>query len=315
MLPSASPPSVLLLGFPESPPAEFAFIHSGPPPDPQFPPPDLAEAEIILTRGGTIDAAMIGAMPRCLAIIHLGPGIGPQTTRIDCEGARRAGIYVASIPDYATDTWADGTLALMERAAERAWGGNAATPLKGRRLGLIGLGQVGQAVARRAIERGMRLLACDPFCPKNNYDVQGIEPQPLNELIGSAEIVSLHLPLGPATRGMIGPELALLFQSGSILVNTSAAELIDPEALASALRRGRPAVAAFDVMPPEINRLSKLSQIILGTAPLAESPADRRECLRRSLEIATQVKQGERPTHLLIDPPCPRQMRSAPHPS
>mgnify|MGYP001601232336 CR=1 FL=1 len=267
----------------------------------------LSDADAILTWRASIDGAIIARAERCLLIVVLGPGMGPRAPKIDLEAARRVGIYVASVPDYASDDWARESMALIETAAAAA---GLDLTRRGLRLGIVGLGQVGRAVARLAGKRGMELWAHDPFCPKNPFHVLGARPAPLEELLGLAQAVSLHVPLGPATRGMLNAERLNLLQRGTALVNAAAPELIDLAALAEALARGRPAVAAFlaETALPADHPLSRAPGLIQRPGQAGTTSEAWREALSRALRIVRLTCRGGRPPHLLIDPPCPRQV-------
>jgi D-3-phosphoglycerate dehydrogenase len=278
----------------------------------------LPGADAIVTWHASVDAEMIAHAEHCLVIVILGPGCGPHAPRVDLEAARRAGIYVASIPDYASDGWAEETMALIEEVAATAGLGLALKPgpgqtpkpaLRGVRLGIVGLGQVGRRVARLARARGMELWAHDPFCPENPFHVLGVRPAPLEDLLGLAQVVSLHVPLGPATRGMLNADRLNLIQRNTALVNASAPELIDLAALAGSLQRGRPAVAAFlgELTLPAEHPLSRLPGLIQRPCRADMTEEAWREALSRALRIVRSTCRGERPPHLLIDPPCPRQ--------
>jgi phosphoglycerate dehydrogenase-like enzyme len=289
-----------------------------------------AEADAIVTWRAGVDAGTIARAGRCLAIIIAGPGCGPGAPRVDLEAARAAGIYVTSVPDYASEGWAAENMALIGKvavAAELAEGNESnyehehehehenksgtletSVNLRGIRLGIVGLGQVGRRVARLARRRGMELWGHDPFCPENPWKVLGVEPAPLEELLGIAQIVSLHVPLGPATRGMLHADRLNLLQRRTALVNAAAPELIDLAALPSALDRRRPAVAAFLTAPETSLPFPAHPHLIHRTTDAASTPAARAEALRRAIDIARMTCRGDRPPHLLIDPPCPRQV-------
>ena len=274
----------------------------------------IARADALLTWRTGIDAAMLNQAGRCLMALHYGPGTGPDVARIDLDEARRLGIYVASIPDYATGDWADQTMSLIADLSEKVKGSQGAK-LKGRRLGIVGLGQVGRAVARRARAMGMTIWAHDPFASEEAFAVECATATPLAELAGIAQILSLHAPLGPATRGMIGHDFMGLIQPGSLLVNTASPELIDLDALAASMQRGRPAGAAFD---------ADLRQVVDGTHPLlaqksvlhggcrcGASAGCAEACRARAARLVVDLFHGVRPPHLLIDPVWPRVDRLA----
>jgi phosphoglycerate dehydrogenase-like enzyme len=243
-----------------------------------------------------------------MLIIVLGPGAGPDAPQIDLEAARAAGIYVTSIPDAHTSEWANESLELLNGALHLA--GRTEKPLRDLRLGIIGFGQVGREVARLAGKQGARLWAHDPFSQRNPYDVFNVQSAPLEEILGIAQAVSLHVPLGPATRGMLNRKRLSWLQTGSVLVNTASPRLIDLEALAMSLKRGKPAAVAFNtdlatILPPDHPLLSA-PNLIHRAARAGTGPEADKRLVSRAQEIIKQTWNGNRPKHLLIDPPCPR---------
>lgn len=218
---------------------------------------------LIVRLGHRIDGELLAAAPRLRFVASATTGLD----HIDLEAAARRGIEVISlrgetefleqVPATAEFTWAL-LLALLRRlpaaandAARGAWRREffRGHELSGRRLGLAGLGRVGRQVARFGLAFGMEVAAYDPAPAR---EVAGVELCPsLAALLERSDVFSLHAPLGPGTRGMIGaPELALL-PPGAFLVNTARGGLVEEEALAAALREGRLAGAALDVIENE----------------------------------------------------------------
>jgi glyoxylate reductase len=165
-----------------------------------------------------------------------------------------------------TETTADLALALMLAAArripeadrfvragswtpERQWEPDLllGRDLHGATVGLVGLGAIGQAVARRLAGFGGRILGWT----RSGRAVPGVEPATLPELLASSDFVSLHVALTDETRGLLGPEAIAVLKSGAILVNTARGGLVDETALADALRSGALAAAGLDVFEQE----------------------------------------------------------------
>jgi D-3-phosphoglycerate dehydrogenase len=279
----------------------------------------LSRADVILTWRVDLSADCLERARRCLLAAHYGPGAGPRAARVDLETARRLGIYVASVPDYFPEDWADETFRLMLTLARGGGGGGAGESagvrrppraLAGLRLGLVGLGSVGRLVARRARAFGMRLHGCDPFAPPEHFDGEGVARTELPELMGLADVVSLHVPLGPATRGMISGDLLSLMKSDAILIGTAAPELVDLDALAGTMARGRPAAAAFDadlaaLLPPDHPLLARPG-LFHGAARCGAGVQCADAVRRRAARLALHVLRGGRPPHLQLDPPWPR---------
>jgi D-3-phosphoglycerate dehydrogenase len=187
---------------------------------------------------------------------------GVGIDNIDVRAATERGIYVTTTPGANTEAVADLAFALMLSAVRRVAPADAAvrqgkwprllgTEVAGKALGILGLGRVGKAVANRARGFSMRVLAHDvvideQFCRKN-----GITPVGFEELLEESDIVTLHTPLTPGTRGMIGESAISRMKDGVVLVNTARGELVDLDALYKALLAGKVAAAGIDVYPKE----------------------------------------------------------------
>ncbi len=209
--------------------------------------------------------ADLARFPRLRVIVRMGVGYD----RIDRATAAARGIMVCNVPDYGTMEVADHavTLALalrrglllhheLQRATPPAGWTYAESPLI-RRLsvqtfGIIGMGRIGMAAALRAKAFGFRVVFFDPYRPTGTELALGIERErTLDGLLRRADVLSLHAPLSPETRGMIGArELALLPQ-GAVLVNTARGPMVDIDAVGEALRSNHLAGAGLDVIPVE----------------------------------------------------------------
>ena len=274
----------------------------------------LAQADFILTWKTDVNEALLGHARRCLLVLHYGPGTGTGVARVAMETARQAGIYVSSVPDYAPEDWAHETFQLIQRLMQE----QPVRPnqpigiLKGLRLGVVGFGSVGRHVARRGKEGGMDVWACDPFVGEAWFDQRGVRPADLATIMGVSDIVTLHVPLGPATRRMISAYLLNLMREHSLLINTADPDLVDLAALDSALKRGRPAAAAFDDdltrLVPAGSPLLTRPSLIHGPCRAGQSAASAQACRDQAARMIAHVLQGNRPSHLLIDPPCPRHI-------
>jgi D-3-phosphoglycerate dehydrogenase / 2-oxoglutarate reductase len=163
------------------------------------------------------------------------------------------GVRVVSVPDYCTEEVADHTLALIYALLRGVvafqslpWNSEAAGPLRvlrGLRVGIVGLGRIGSAVADRVRALGAEVVA---------HDIRPIEGGvTLSELLAEADVVTLHVPLDEPTRGLIGRDELAAMKPDAVLVNTSRGRVVDLDAVLDALRRGELGGAALDVLPIE----------------------------------------------------------------
>jgi phosphoglycerate dehydrogenase-like enzyme len=186
-------------------------------------------------------------------------GVGYDS--VDVAAATRRGIVVTYTPGLLDEAVAEYTFALLLALARRVVEGHSAmqqnqwkvswgNDIAGKTLGIIGLGRIGLAVARRAAAFDLRVLACGPR-PKPEADRLGVRMVSLDELLGASDFVSLHAALTPETRGLIGhPQLGRMKKS-AYLINTARGALIDEPAVAAALREKQIAGAALDVFTVE----------------------------------------------------------------
>jgi lactate dehydrogenase-like 2-hydroxyacid dehydrogenase len=214
-----------------------------------------------------ITAEVLGAEPRRARIIA---NFGVGFNNIDINAAKARGITVTNTPDVLTDDTADIAITLLlmvaRRAGEgerhvraRAWTGwrpthMLGTKVSGKTLGLIGMGRIAKAVARRAHHGfGMRVIFHDPFPPKpEEAKALGAEPRgALEDVLRAADFVSLHCPAMPETRHLMNAERLGLMQRHAFLINTARGDVVDEPALVAALRSGQIAGAGLDVYERE----------------------------------------------------------------
>jgi D-3-phosphoglycerate dehydrogenase len=222
----------------------------------------LAEADGIVIRSGTqLTAAVLNDQARLRAIVRAGVGVD----NIDVPAASRQGIVVMNTPGGNTVSTAEHTMAMMlalsrnvARADESLKAGRwdrgkfTGTQLEGKTLGIIGLGRVGLALARRALGFDMKVLGFDPFLSSDRAQELGIESVPrLDDLWSRCDYFTLHTPLTAETRDLIGARELARMKPGVRIINCARGGLIDEAALKVALDEGRVAGAAIDVFDPE----------------------------------------------------------------
>jgi D-3-phosphoglycerate dehydrogenase len=234
----------------------------------RFPPDALAGLDVV--REPADDVAAILTTPRVpvradliarLPALRIVATASVGFDHIDADAAQARGIAVRSVPDYCTEEVADHTLAFLfallrgvvalDRAvAAGVWDARAAGPLRtlgGLRVGIVGHGRIGGAVSRRLHALGAEVWANDIVEIRRD----GIREVPLDELLRECDAVTLHVPLTPLTQGMIGARELALMRRDAFLLNTARGPVVDAAAVVEALRAGRLAGAALDVLPQE----------------------------------------------------------------
>jgi D-3-phosphoglycerate dehydrogenase / 2-oxoglutarate reductase len=233
------------------------------------------DADVLINQYVPITGEVLDALPRCRLVVRYGVGVD----NVDVEAAAARGVWVANVPDYGRDEVADHTLALalavlrgvvvLDRSVrEGSWDLEAARPL--RRLstlsyGVVGCGAIGTAVAGRAAGLGMRVLGYDMPQVRS---APPIERVPLEELLSSSDVVSLHAALTPDTHHVIGAAALERMRPSAFLVNTARGGLVDAAALLAALDAGELAGAALDVLegepPDELGwRLARHPKVVM----------------------------------------------------
>lgn len=223
-----------------------------------------ADADIVLTNKVPFSADTLRQLPRLRFICVLATGYNI----IDTEAAARQGVVVANIPAYSTMSVAQMAFAHIlnitnlvasyaREVADGKWTNcpdfcfwdSALTELAGKTMGIVGLGNTGMATARIAVAMGMKVVALT----SKSADTlpEGITPAPLDDVLATADIVSLHCPLTPSTRHLINAASIAKMKPSAILINTGRGPLVDEQAVADALNGGRLAAFGADVLSQE----------------------------------------------------------------
>lgn len=242
-------------------------------------------------------------------------GIATATTgfdNIDTVAAARRGIWVCNVPEYCVEEVADSTIALLlallrgvvvlDRAVGAGgWDDHAAGPLprlSGMRLGIVGFGRIGRAVARRAQALGIETWASDPLVPEPEIEAAGVTPASFEDLLRQCGVVTLHLPMLKDPQHLIGARELDLMAPGSYLINAARGALVDVKALLAALDSGRLAGAALDVLPveppTEEHPAPRHPRLIVTPHSAWYSLDAAREVVRRAtLSLRTALEGGE----------------------
>ncbi len=282
----------------------------------------LAEADgVLCTVTDRFTAEVLAAYPiRCRILANFGVG----TDNIDIPAAAAHEIVVTNTPDVLTDDTADLAMTLMLMALRRAgegerelrggrWTGWRPTHLMARRvtgrtLGIVGLGRIGRAVARRARRGfGMRVLAWGrTMPPTEELASEGVEAMPsLEALLGQADVVSLHVPGGAGTRDLIATRQLALMRPGAVLINTARGAVVNTDALVESLLAGHLGGAGLDVYrhEPQVDRrLLGMEQVVLLPHLGSATREGREEMGFRAIANLEACFAGRTPEDLVAPP-------------
>lgn len=270
------------------------------------------------------DQALLSQMQKCKVLVRVGVGYD----NVDLKAAEQMGIAVCNIPDYGTEDVADHAMALMlsllrgieayhKAARNGSWEWTAAPALRriqGLKLGIIGLGRIGTAVALRARAFGLNIGFFDPYKQDGYEKALGIRRFPnLSDLAAESDIVSIHTPLTPETENLVDHHFVATCKSGVILINTSRGKVVDTDALATGLMENEIAAAGLDVLanePPDsrhplINAWQQQENWLNGRLIITPHAAfynqdSVREMRRKAAQEALRVLQGNAPRNRII---------------
>ncbi len=276
----------------------------------------LPEFDALVVRSQVhVDRDVIAAAGSRLQVIGRA-GVGVDN--VDLDAATAAGITVVNAPTGNTIAAAEHTLALMSGVARRIAAADASVrrgewkraqftglELRGRTLGIVGLGKIGQAIAVRAVAMEMVVLASDPFVTAEQAALHGVELVSFEALIERADVITVHVPLTRATRGLIGRDQIARMKPGTILLNVARGGILDEAAVAEALTSGHLGGAGIDVFeaePPVGSPLLDAPNTLL-TPHLGASTAEAQVLVAE--EVADQVLDvlAGRPARYAVNAP------------
>ncbi|EHI10744.1 phosphoglycerate dehydrogenase [Mycolicibacterium thermoresistibile] len=260
----------------------------------------VADADALLVRSATtVDAEVLAAAPKLKIVARAGVGLD----NVDVEAATARGVLVVNAPTSNIHSAAEHAIALLLAAArqipaadatlrQRTWKRSefSGVEIYDKTVGVVGLGRIGQLVAQRLAAFGTHLIAYDPYVSPARAAQLGIELVDLDELLGRADIISVHLPKTPETAGLIGADALAKVKPGVIIVNAARGGLIDEQALADAIISGRVRAAGIDVFAKEPctdSPLFDLPQVVV-TPHLGASTVEAQD--RAGTDVAASVK-------------------------
>lgn len=273
---------------------------------------EIAECEGVLTLlTDRVDEEFLSRSPRLRVVANMAVGFD----NIDVPAATRARVVVTNTPDVLTETTADFAFTLILAAARRLVEADAFTRagkwktwspmlLAGQdvhhaTLGLVGLGRIGSAVARRAKGFEMRVIYYDPVRRQDLESRLGIEFRAMDEVLKSADIISVHVPLMAETRHLIGPEQFKMMKRSAVFVNAARGPIVDQAALAEALRTRTIYAAGIDVFEQEPvsadDPLLALENVVVAPHIASASIPTRTRMATLAAENVAAVLQGKRP--------------------
>ncbi|HEY2921244.1 MAG TPA: C-terminal binding protein [Candidatus Binatia bacterium] len=267
------------------------------------------DADGVLNCYAKMTARVIENLNHCKIIARYGIGVD----NVDLAAATKAGILVTNVPDYCVDEVSDHALALLLALARKivtadagvksgTWNVTAHAEirrLRGQTLGLLGFGKIAKALASKAQSLGMKLLVYDPYLAPELIGLHGAEAAGLERLLAEADAISIHVPLSPDTRNLIGQRELAHMKPTAFLINTSRGGIVDEQALAVALKEGRLGGTALDVLgvepPPPDHPLRQAPNVILTPHLAFYSRESVIELQTKAAEEVARALKGEPP--------------------
>ncbi len=268
----------------------------------------VTDADAVITQFAPVNADVNASMQQTRVIVRYGIGVG----NVDLAAARAKGIPVCNVPDYCIDEVADHTLAFILATTRQVvsnsnslkagkWGlATSLDQMKALRdlaVGVVGFGRIGREVVSRLRPFRCRILVYDPIAKSADIEAAGATPVALRELLSQTDVITLHCPSTPDTRGMLNSESLAKTRPGVSIINLARGDLIDPNALMAALLSGHVAAAALDVFNPEPipadHPILKLDNVILASHIASTSVPAVRKLRETAARLALMALNGE----------------------
>ena len=272
------------------------------------------DADGIMTCFAQVTPRVVEAAKKCLVISRYGVGVD----NIAVDTATQEGIVVTYVPDYCIEEVSNHVMALLltwnrqigfydQVAKQGHWGGTRSpvplTRLRGQKLGILGLGRIGRAVADKARAFGMEILGYDPYWEADQATTLGVRLMDLASLLSDADYVTVHTPLNQQTQGLIGADQFAVMKRNAFIINCARGPIIDETALYGALRDGLIAGAGLDVMeqadPPANHPIFSLDNVLITPHVAFLSQQSVHELEVRTAQATVDVLEGRMPEFLV----------------
>lgn len=274
----------------------------------------VADADALIVMYHPVDAALMDRMPNCKIINRSGIGFDI----VDLDAATERGIYVTNIPDYCIPEVSDHAIAMIlalqrkvafynARMKAGEWDLNKGWMMhriENQTLGLVAFGNIARAVCKKALTLGMNVIAYDPYLTDEQIIEGGAEPtKDLDVLLMNSDVISVHTPLTPETRGLIGEREISLMKENAIIINVARGGIVDEDALLIALEEERILGAGLDVFASEpvdlYGPLIQHERLICTPHAAWNSVESEMERRQKSAEDVLRVLQGKVPKYLV----------------
>ena len=274
------------------------------------------EADALLVQWAPITRRVLKSLPKLKGIVRYGVGVN----NIDLDAARELRIGVANVPTYCLEEVSNHAMAMMLSLARRipqdhsgiargGWGVGPFLPIPAfldMTLGLVGFGAIARCVAKKAQAFGFRIMAADPYLDDSLFAQNGVERTDMETLLKSADILSLHCPLVPATTHLIRRETIAIMKAGVLIINTARGAVILESDLVEALADGRVLGAGLDVFEqeplPADSPLRGMPNVLLTSHAASVSTRAVKALQIKAGESARDFLQGRRPDGALVWP-------------
>lgn len=282
----------------------------------------MTEADLLEQLGG-IPAALAGSEPYTRKVFEAFPElkvvarVGVGYDAVDVQAATDHGVVVCTAPGTNQESVAEHCFMLILALArnlvrqhvpitQRKWARSANLPIRGKTLGLVGLGRIGKAMTPRARAFGMRVIAYDPYPDRAFAEQNGIRLVALDDLLREADYVSLHLPAMAGTHKLMNAERLALMRPTAFLINTARGAVVDEHALYEALRDRKIAGAGLDVFeeepPRPDNPIVALDNVVMTAHTAGVDTQSRDDMARKAAECIAAISRGEWPAECVVNP-------------